>query len=101
MSSCCTPEGSCHTDQAADGATAVPATATVGDGHTTVYKVGGVNSAHCQGVVTKALTGLDSVIGVEVGIGTGLVTVVTGGEADDALIAETIDEFGYDFAGRA
>lgn len=71
------------------------------EGHTTTYKVQGVNSAHCQGVVTDALSGLDSVIGVEVGIGTGLVKVTTGGEPDDALIEETIDDAGYDFLGRA
>ncbi|MER7897164.1 heavy-metal-associated domain-containing protein [Streptomyces sp. NPDC096046] len=87
MSNCCTPDGSCHT------------TAEI----KTTYKVGGVGSAHCQGVVAKAVSGLDEVAAVEVEIGTGLVTVTTAaepGEALDALIAKTVDEAGYDFAGR-
>ncbi|MEU2060682.1 heavy-metal-associated domain-containing protein [Streptomyces sp. NPDC013455] len=87
MSGCCTPEGSCHTDAQAK----------------TRYKVDGVGSAHCQGVVAKAVGALDDVITVEVEIGTGLVTVTTAtapDEAFDALIAQTVDEAGYDFAGR-
>ncbi|MGW3269150.1 heavy-metal-associated domain-containing protein [Streptomyces sp. NPDC001056] len=71
---------------------------------TVVYKVDGVGSAHCQGVVTRAVGGLDEVAAVEVEIGTGLVTVTPVAEADeafDALIAETVDDAGYDFAGRA
>ncbi|WP_319020178.1 heavy-metal-associated domain-containing protein [Streptomyces peucetius] len=71
------------------------------DAHTTVYKVGGVGSAHCQGVVTEALGGLDGVLAVDVEIGTGLVTVTTGGAPEDELIASTVEEAGYAYAGRA
>lgn len=87
MSGCCTPEGTCPTAAQTK----------------TVYKVDGVGSAHCQGVVTKAVGALDDVIAVEVEIGTGLVTVTTAAapdEAFDALLAETVDEAGYDYAGR-
>lgn len=87
MSNCCTADGSCNT----------PAQIT------TTYKVEGVGSAHCQGVVAKAVGGLDEVTAVEVEIGTGLVTVTTAAEPDetlDALIAKTVDEAGYDFTGR-
>ncbi|MET9393362.1 heavy-metal-associated domain-containing protein [Streptomyces sp. NPDC006624] len=87
MSSCCTPNGSCHTSTA----------------HQAVYQVEGIGSAHCQGVVTDAVSALDGVTAVTVEIGTGLVTVTTGAEADeafDALVAETVDAAGYDFAGR-
>lgn len=97
MSSCCTPDGSCNTDTAAQPAT----TTAVADGHTVVYKVEGVGSAHCQGVVSRAVGALDSVIAVEVEIGTGLVTVTTGGTPEDDLIARTVDEAGYEFSGRA
>jgi len=86
MSGCCTPEGSCHTSESK-----------------TVYQVNGVGSAHCQGVVTKAVDALDDVKAVEVEIGTGLVTVTTAAEPDtalDELIAKTVDEAGYEFAGR-
>ncbi|MEW2625331.1 heavy-metal-associated domain-containing protein [Streptomyces sp. NPDC048106] len=68
-----------------------------------VYKVDGVGSAHCQGVVTRAVGGLDEVAAVEVEIGTGLVTVTPVAAADealDALIAKAVDDAGYDFAGR-
>ena len=87
MSNCCTPDGSCHTTS----------------GTTTVYKVDGIGSAHCQGIVTDAVGALDEVTSVDVRIGTGLVTVTTAtepGEDLDTLIARTVDEAGYDFAGR-
>lgn len=86
MSDCCTPEGSCHTTS------------------TTRYRVEGVGSAHCQGVVAKAVGALDDVKAVEVEIGTGLVTVTSAAapdEAFDQLLAKTVDEAGYAFAGRA
>ncbi|EFL21215.1 putative heavy metal-associated domain protein [Streptomyces himastatinicus ATCC 53653] len=86
MSDCCTPDGSCHTSESK-----------------TVYQVNGVGSAHCQGIVTKAVEALDDVKAVEVEIGTGLVTVTTSAKPDEALdklIAKAVDEAGYDFAGR-
>ncbi|WSQ12682.1 heavy-metal-associated domain-containing protein [Streptomyces sp. NBC_01231] len=88
MPDCCTPDGSCHTQTETK----------------TVYKVDGVGSAHCQGIVAKAVGALDEVRTVEVEIGTGLITVTTAaepGEELDQLIADTVDEAGYDFAGRA
>ncbi|MEU9335791.1 cation transporter [Streptomyces sp. NPDC048290] len=88
MSNCCTTDGSCHT----------PAEIT------TVYRVEGIGSAHCQGVVTKAVGDLAEVTEVTAEIGTGLVTVTTTTEPDealDALIAKTVDEAGYAYAGRA
>ncbi|MEV5987610.1 heavy-metal-associated domain-containing protein [Streptomyces sp. NPDC052051] len=87
MADCCTPDGSCHTKAETK----------------TTYKVDGVGSAHCQGVVTKAVGGLDAISAVEVEIGTGLVTVTTATAPDDALdalIEKTVDEAGYGFAGR-
>ncbi|MFJ4688010.1 heavy-metal-associated domain-containing protein [Streptomyces sp. NPDC088789] len=86
MSNCCSTDGSCNTTEIR-----------------TTYKVDGVGSAHCQGIVTKAVGGLDGISAVEVEIGTGLVTVTTATEPDetlDALIARTVDEAGYDYAGR-
>ncbi|MEV0171451.1 cation transporter [Streptomyces sp. NPDC050803] len=69
----------------------------------TTYKVEGVGSAHCQAIVAKAVGGLDGISTVDVEIGTGLVTVTTAAEPDealDALIAETVDDAGYDYSGR-
>ncbi|MEU0216119.1 heavy-metal-associated domain-containing protein [Streptomyces sp. NPDC006265] len=87
MSNCRTPDGSCHTSAEIK----------------TTYKVDGVGSAHGQGVVAKAVGGLGEITAVDVEIGTGLVTVRTTAEPDEALatlIAKTVDEAGYDFAGR-
>lgn len=101
-SNCCTSDGSCHTGETAQAETTQAQSPTpAADGTTVTYRVDGVGSAHCQAVVTKAVGGLDGVTAVEAGIGTGLVTVTTGGDPDDALIAETVDEAGYDFLGRA
>ncbi|MET9549611.1 MULTISPECIES: heavy-metal-associated domain-containing protein [unclassified Streptomyces] len=67
---------------------------------TTTYKVDGVHSAHCQGVVTDVVGGLDFVTAVQVRIPEGLVTVTTDAEPDDARIAETVEDAGYDYVGR-
>ncbi|MGA4838846.1 heavy-metal-associated domain-containing protein [Streptomyces sp. G45] len=99
MSNCCTPNGSCHTPATTDTGT-TPATATVTKA---VYRANGIGSAHCQGVVTDAVRALDGVTAVAVEIGTGLITVTTGVEADeafDARIGEAVGAAGYDFAGR-
>ncbi|MFE2940711.1 heavy-metal-associated domain-containing protein [Streptomyces sp. NPDC059255] len=95
-SSCCTPEGSCHTGSAAK----TPAATAVPESRTVVHQVNGVGSAHCQGVVTQAIAGVDGVLSVETEIGTGLVTVTTGGVVEDDRIAKALDEAGYEYAGR-
>ncbi|WP_314172134.1 heavy-metal-associated domain-containing protein [Streptomyces winkii] len=84
MASCCTPDGSCHTD-----------------GTTTVYNVSGMTCAHCRAAVTEAVGGLETVRSVSVDVEAGRVTVTTGGEPDDALIAEAVDDAGYELTGRA
>ena len=93
-SSCCTPDGSCSTN-AATVATAV-AESTV-----TTYRVSGMSCGHCRTAITNAVGALDGVISVEVDIAGGLVTVTTGGEPDDAKIADAIDDAGYEVTGRA
>ncbi len=94
----------CHTATPAAHTAAAPAT---GDTATTVvYKVDGIGSAHCQGIVRQAVGALPQVAAVTVEIGTGRVAVTAASppgdalDALDALIAETVDEAGYDFAGR-
>lgn len=85
-SSCCTPDGSCHTND---------------ERHTTVYAVTGVHSGHCRGVITTALQELADVRSVHMEISTGRLTLTTDGEPDDALVAATVDDAGYGFTGRA
>ncbi|MCX4666210.1 heavy-metal-associated domain-containing protein [Streptomyces sp. NBC_01381] len=69
--------------------------------YTTTYKVDGVHSAHCRGVVSDVLGALDTVTGVHIPAdGTGHVSVTTTAEPDDARIAETVEDAGYDYVGR-
>lgn len=95
MSECCTPDGSCST-----GATQ-SATATAADSVSTVYTVTGMTCGHCKSAVTKAVSEIDGVLGVEVDVDAGRVAVTTSGEPDDAAFAKAVDEAGYELAGRA
>ncbi|MGX2993320.1 heavy-metal-associated domain-containing protein [Streptomyces sp. JNUCC 64] len=92
MSSCCSTDGNCSTSAATESAT---------DGRTTVYQVSGMTCGHCKSSVSKAVGDLDGVRSVDVDVATGRVTVTTGGEPDDALIARAVDEAGYEVTGRA
>ncbi|MFJ2784507.1 MULTISPECIES: heavy-metal-associated domain-containing protein [unclassified Streptomyces] len=69
--------------------------------YTTTYKVAGVNSGHCKAIVSGALRELDAVDTVHIEISTGLVTVNSSGPLDDKLIENTVEDAGYDYAGRA
>ncbi|OUD01722.1 heavy-metal-associated domain-containing protein [Streptomyces swartbergensis] len=66
----------------------------------TTYAVSGMSCGHCKATLTKAIGELDGVSGVEVDLDAGHVTVTSAGEPDDALIAETVDEAGYELTGR-
>jgi copper ion binding protein len=66
----------------------------------TTYAVSGMSCGHCEATLTKVVGTLDGVSGVEVDLGSGRVTVTTAAEPDDALIAEAVDEAGYELTGR-
>ncbi|MGR4849129.1 heavy-metal-associated domain-containing protein [Streptomyces sp. LARHCF252] len=66
----------------------------------TTYAVAGMSCGHCKATLTKAIGELDGVSGVDVDLGTGHVTVTSAAEPDDAVIAETVDEAGYELNGR-
>ncbi|MFH9063499.1 heavy-metal-associated domain-containing protein [Streptomyces coeruleorubidus] len=66
----------------------------------TTYAVSGMSCGHCKATLTKVIGELDGVSGVEVHLDAGQVTVTSAGEPDDALIAETVDEAGYELTGR-
>ncbi|MFH9467165.1 heavy-metal-associated domain-containing protein [Streptomyces clavifer] len=91
---CCTPDGSCSTST---GET----TTVVADATVTTYRVSGMTCGHCKTAITKSVSELDAVLGVDVDVAAGLVTVTTGGEADDAAIAAAVDDAGYELTGRA
>ncbi|MEU9060978.1 heavy-metal-associated domain-containing protein [Streptomyces sp. NPDC048430] len=93
--SCCTPDNSCSTGAAQTGTTVVA------DSHTTVYAVAGMTCGHCKTTLTREIGALDNVLAVDVDVSAGRVSVTTGGEPDDALIASTVEEAGYELTGRA
>ncbi|MFJ8716106.1 heavy-metal-associated domain-containing protein [Streptomyces violaceus] len=66
----------------------------------TTYAVAGMSCGHCKSTLTRAIGELDGVSGVDVDLGTGHVTVTSAAEPDDAVIAETVDEAGYELTGR-
>jgi copper chaperone CopZ len=91
MSSCCTPDGSCHsgsTDQA------------VVEGVTTVFAVSGMTCGHCKSTLTKEIGGLSEVLAVEVDLDQGHVSVTTKGEPDEGVLAKVVDDAGYELTGR-
>ncbi|MDQ1032122.1 copper chaperone [Streptomyces umbrinus] len=93
-SSCCSTDGSCST------ATTDRATATEAVTVTTTYAVSGMTCGHCKATLTKVIGELDGVTGVDVDLDTGRVTVVGAAEPDDTLIAEVVDDAGYELTGR-
>lgn len=94
-SSCCSTDGSCST------ATADRATAAESVTVTTTYAVSGMTCGHCKATLTKVIGELDGVTGVDVDLDTGRVTVIGTAEPDDTLIAEVVDDAGYELSGRA
>ncbi len=68
---------------------------------TTTYAVSGMTCGHCKATLTKAIGELDGVTEVGVDLATGQVTVTSATAPDDALIAEVVDEAGYELTGRA
>ncbi|MEU6672328.1 heavy-metal-associated domain-containing protein [Streptomyces sp. NPDC046727] len=92
MSSCCTPDGSCHTGATTDVAI---------DGTKTVYAVSGMTCSHCKTAVTEAVSEVDGVLSVDVDVDAGRVTVIAKESPDDVLIAKAVDEAGYELTGRA
>jgi copper chaperone len=68
---------------------------------TTTYAVAGMTCGHCKATLTTVIGELDGVTEVGVDLATGQVTVTSATEPDDALIAEAVDEAGYELTGRA
>jgi copper chaperone CopZ len=66
----------------------------------TTYAVSGMSCGHCKATLTKVIGELDGVSGVEVDLGSGQVTVTSATEPDDGVIAEVVDEAGYELTGR-
>ncbi|MDT9698324.1 cation transporter [Streptomyces sp. P17] len=67
----------------------------------TTYAVSGMSCGHCKATLTKVIGELDGVTGVEVDLDKGQVTVSSSAEPNDTLVAEVVDEAGYELTGRA
>jgi copper ion binding protein len=65
----------------------------------TTYSVEGMTCGHCVSSVTEEVGQVRGVIGVEVDLATGLVTVNSDAPVDDAAIRAAVEEAGYDLMG--
>jgi len=63
---------------------------------TSVYKVTGMTCNSCADKVKNLLGELDGVDGVEVDLATGRATLRADRDIDDARVAETLEEAGYE-----
>ncbi|MFD8548386.1 heavy-metal-associated domain-containing protein [Streptomyces sp. NPDC059649] len=90
-SSCCTPEGSCHS-----GAVDAPAAAV-----TATYQVTGMTCGHCEGAVASEISEIPGVSAVQAVAATGLVTVTSKAPLDEEAVRAAVDEAGYELVGRA
>ncbi|UNO41933.1 heavy-metal-associated domain-containing protein [Streptomyces sp. MST-110588] len=96
-SSCCTPEGSCHSGSAAEAQAGEVQANEV----TTTYKVSGMTCGHCEGAVSSEISEIPGVRSVKAEATTGLVTVVSAAPLDEEAVRAAVDEAGYELAGQA
>ncbi|MFD7071595.1 heavy-metal-associated domain-containing protein [Streptomyces sp. NPDC059913] len=90
--SCCTPNGSCHSDADAG---------TQSGGVTTVYQVSGMTCGHCEGAVSEEISGIEGVTSVKAVASTGRVTVVSAAPLAEDAVRAAVDEAGYELVGLA
>ncbi|MFH8679867.1 heavy-metal-associated domain-containing protein [Streptomyces lydicus] len=90
-SSCCTPQGSCHSGDSA---------VQVGE-VTTTYQVTGMTCGHCEGAVSSEIGEIAGVSSVQAVAATGLVTVTSKAPLDEATVRAAVDEAGYELVGVA
>ncbi|WP_329394636.1 heavy-metal-associated domain-containing protein [Streptomyces lydicus] len=90
-SSCCTPQGSCHS-----GGSDVQVSEV-----TTTYRVTGMTCGHCEGAVASEIGEIAGVSSVQAVAATGLVTVTSKAPLDEEAVRAAVDEAGYELAGEA
>ncbi|MDH6630481.1 copper chaperone CopZ [Streptomyces sp. LBL] len=90
--SCCSTDGSCQSDTAADVQTG---------GITSVYKVSGMTCGHCEGAVSQEISALGGVAAVTAIAKTGEVTVTSAAPLDEEAVRAAVDEAGYELVGTA
>lgn len=62
----------------------------------TEYTITGMTCQHCVAAVTEEVGALAGVLGVQVDLPTGRVSVTSAGPVDDAAVRATLDEAGYE-----
>ncbi|MCW2843732.1 MAG: heavy metal transporter [Nocardioides sp.] len=62
---------------------------------TATFRVAGMTCAHCVSSVTEELTGIDGVLGVEVALESGEVTVTSTAPLERAAVEAAVTEAGY------
>jgi copper chaperone len=65
---------------------------------TTTFRVAGMTCAHCVSSVTEELTDIDGVLGVEVVLESGEVTVTSSAPLERAVVESAVAEAGYALA---
>ncbi len=60
------------------------------------YMVKGMTCAHCVSAVSEEVGRIDGVTDVKVDLPSGLVTVTSTADLDDAAIRDAVDEAGYE-----
>lgn len=64
------------------------------------YAVTGMTCGHCAAAVTREVSAVAGVQGVEVDVAAGSVAVTADHALDDSLISAAVDEAGYTLTGR-
>jgi copper chaperone len=65
---------------------------------TTTFTVTGMTCGHCVAAITDEVSRLAGVSDVDVDLATGLVTIVSTDPLDSVLLADAVDEAGYEVA---
>jgi copper chaperone CopZ len=63
---------------------------------TRTYRVVGMSCDHCVRAVRQELSSLDGVVGVDVELASGLVTVTADRLLDDPVVRDAVNEAGYE-----
>ncbi|BBY16969.1 heavy-metal-associated domain-containing protein [Mycolicibacterium litorale] len=62
---------------------------------TTTYQVTGMSCAHCEGAITQEVSQIGGVENIEISSATGILTVTSAGELDDAAVLAAVEAAGY------
>ncbi len=66
---------------------------------TSTYTVIGMTCGHCEQAVTRELTKIDGVTGIDVTLASGTVTVTSDDPIDETAVRDAVEEAGYEMVG--